>query len=201
MPSSSPTPTEINLNCGSQELNIKFDDGTHFKYPCEYLRIFSPAAEIKAAREKVEFVTVKQDINIERISPIGGYAIQFLFNDNHDTVIYLWKTLYELGVNQEENWNNYVQQIKAKKKAQVFGERKIEILYFATLAQIIDQQHESLVLSDKIRIVNDLLSLLSERGELWEQQLDPNNIEVTINNQFVQVNHIIQDGDEIALTP
>lgn len=104
MLNSSPTPTEINLNRNLRELDITFDDGTHFKYPCEYLRVFSPAAEVKAAREKGEVIVVRRDINIERISHVGGYAVQLVFNDNHDTGVYSWKTLYELGEKQQQNW-------------------------------------------------------------------------------------------------
>ena len=201
MPDSSPVPTEIRLNRSLRELEVTFDDGAHFKYPCEYLRAFSPAAEVKAVRKKGEAVEVRQNINIERVSPVGGYAVQLVFNDGHDTGIYSWKTLYQLGQRQKENWRDYLRQRKTNTKATASGERKIEILYFTTLAHITDNLQESVVLPEKVRTVQDLLARLSKRGELWAQQLDPQGISVTINKQFVALAHEIQDGDEIALVP
>ena len=199
MSNSSPIPVEINLNRPARELDIIFDDGAHFKYPCEYLRVFSPAAEVKAAREKGAATVVKLDINIERISPVGSYAVQLVFNDGHDTGIYSWKTLYVLGESQQKNWASYLKIKKAKQQGE--AAKRVELLYFATLAQIIDQEHESLVLDGDINKVRELLSFLSARGELWAQQLDPDKIKVTINKQFVELDQEIFDGDEIALIP
>lgn len=201
MSKASPAPAEINLNRSTRELEVAFDDGSRFTYPCEYLRVFSPAAEVKAARGKGGFIRVKEDINIERISLVGGYAVQLVFSDNHDTGIYSWKTLYELGEQFQCNWSRYLQWKKTVLWSQGLEERKVEVLYFTTLAQIAHQEREMLVLSNATRTVGDLLSLLSERDKLWAQQLDVDKIKVTINKQFVTLDQDIYDGDEIALVP
>ncbi len=100
-----PLPTEINLHQKSHILAIRFSDAASFEYPCEYLRVFSPAAEVKASRTPV---TGKEQVNIERIEPQGQYAIRLVFDDGHDTGIFSWETLYALGKNKQQNWQNYL---------------------------------------------------------------------------------------------
>ncbi len=196
-----PAAVEVNLSRSVRELKVTFDDGVRFTYPCEYLRVFSPAAEVKAARTKGDFVPVEEAVNIERISPVGGYAIQLVFSDGHDTGIYSWQTLYELGERFRDNWCRYLQWKKTAVRYQGMKDREVEILYFATLAQIVDQERETMVLPDEIRTVRDLLSLLSKRGELWTQQLGADTIKVTVNRKFVALDQDVYDGDEIAFTP
>lgn len=199
--SNPPTVIEINLSRATRELKVSFDDGAQFTYSCEYLRVFSPAAEVKAARAKGDFVHVNEAVNIERISPIGGYAVQLAFSDGHDTGIYSWQTLYELGEQFLDNWRRYLQWKKTAVQHQATEDRKVEILYFATLAQIADQESETMVLPAGVHTVKDLLSLLSERGELWAQQLCTDTVKVTVNRQFAALHQGIDDGDEIAFTP
>ncbi|MFO8025783.1 gamma-butyrobetaine hydroxylase-like domain-containing protein [Thiohalophilus sp.] len=106
-------PTEINLHKASHILEIAFDDGSRFELPTEYLRVYSPSAEVQGhgpGQEKLQIG--KQDVNIERIEQVGHYAVQLYFDDNHDTGIYSWDTLYNLGKNYDELWQQYLDRLK-----------------------------------------------------------------------------------------
>ena len=104
-----PKPTEINLHQASHVLEIAFDDGERFNMSTEYLRVNSPSAEVQGHGPGQEVLQIgKQDVNITKIEQVGNYAIQLFFDDNHDTGIYSWDTLYNLGKNMDENWNNYL---------------------------------------------------------------------------------------------
>lgn len=110
---SNPKPTEINLHKASHILEVAFDDGKRFELPTEYLRVYSPSAEVQGhgpGQEKLQIG--KQDVNIERIEQVGNYAIQLYFDDNHDTGIYSWETLYNLGANHDELWQKYLDRLK-----------------------------------------------------------------------------------------
>jgi len=108
-----PTPTEIALNRKTRTLTVSFDDGASFEMSCEYLRVHSPSAEVQGHGPGQGVLQVgKERVNIERIEPVGNYAIKPVFDDGHDTGIYSWGTLYALGVNQSENWRNYLAQLK-----------------------------------------------------------------------------------------
>lgn len=107
-----PTPTEIILHKRSRTLEVIFDTGEKFILPCEYLRVFSPSAEVRGhgvGNEKL--VTGKEQVNILSIEPVGHYAIKPIFSDGHQSGIYSWKTLYELGCHYLENWNRYLERI------------------------------------------------------------------------------------------
>ncbi|MES9963223.1 MAG: DUF971 domain-containing protein [Candidatus Sedimenticola sp. 20ELBAFRAG] len=107
-------PTELNLHRQSRVLEIKFEDGAHFNLPCEYLRVFSPSAEVQGHGPGQETLQVgKEDVNIEQISPVGNYAVAFHFDDGHNTGIYAWDTLYSLGANHEKNWQDYLARLEA----------------------------------------------------------------------------------------
>lgn len=106
---SDPIPTEINLRQKSRILEIAFDDGERFELPCEYLRVFSTSAEVQAAKERGEIVKGKEEVNITQIEPVGSYAVNLHFDDGHNTGIFSWNTLYELGKNYEKNWQEYLQ--------------------------------------------------------------------------------------------
>lgn len=111
--SNSPKPTEINLHQKSRILEIAFDDGARFNMSCEYLRCFSPSAEVQGHGPGEEVLQKgKENVNIERIEQIGNYAICLHFTDEHNTGIYSWETLYKLGKNQEQNWASYLQRLK-----------------------------------------------------------------------------------------
>lgn len=103
-----PVPTEIQLHQKSRVLEIGFDDGARFRLPVEYLRAFSPAAEARTARQRGDFLAGKESVNITRITPVGSYAVQLHFDDGHETGVYAWKTLYELGRDQDKHWPAYL---------------------------------------------------------------------------------------------
>ncbi len=108
-----PRPTEIQLHQRSRVLEIAFDDGVCFKLPCEYLRVFSPSAEVHGHGPGQQVLQVgKEQVGITAIEPIGNYAIRLMFDDGHDTGIYSWDYLYELGKAQHENWRAYLERLK-----------------------------------------------------------------------------------------
>jgi len=103
------TPTELNLHRQSRVLEISFDDGSHFNFPCEFLRVYSPSAEVQGHGPGEGTLQVgKEDVNIDQIEPVGHYAICLHFDDEHNTGIYSWEYLYNLGKNQEGLWQEYV---------------------------------------------------------------------------------------------
>jgi DUF971 family protein len=109
-----PVPTEINLHRQSRVLELTFDDGSHYNLPCEYLRVFSPSAEVQGhgpGQRKLE--VGKEDVNIERIEPVGNYAVCLHFDDQHNTGIYSWDYLHRLGELHEENWTQYLAELEA----------------------------------------------------------------------------------------
>lgn len=111
---SNPRPTEINLHQKSRVLEITFDDGSHFSLPCEYLRVYSPSAEVRGHGPGQEVLQVgKENVNISAIEPVGNYAVQLYFDDGHHTGIYSWDTLYDLGKHYEEYWKDYLQRLEA----------------------------------------------------------------------------------------
>jgi DUF971 family protein len=113
MESDTPRPTEIRLHQKSRMLELSFSDGKTFKLPCEFLRVFSPSAEVRGHGPGQEVLqTGKKDVEISHIEPTGSYAIQLSFSDGHDTGIYSWELLYEYGLNQEEMWQQYLTRLK-----------------------------------------------------------------------------------------
>ena len=114
MSSNTPRPTDINLHQKSKVLEISFEDGKSFKFSCEFLRVYSPSAEVRGHGPGQEVLQVgKEDVNIEKIEPVGNYAIQLHFDDGHNTGIYSWETLYTMGSNYEELWQEYLDRLKA----------------------------------------------------------------------------------------
>jgi DUF971 family protein len=113
-----PRPTEINLHQVSRVLDLTFDDGRAFSLPVEYLRVFSPSAEVRGHGPGQEVLQVgKREVNISAIEPVGVYAVKFVFTDGHDTGIYSWDYLYELGTKQETNWKSYLARLQAAGKS------------------------------------------------------------------------------------
>ena len=108
-----PHPIEINLHQKSRMLEIRFDDGAQFQMSCEYLRVHSPSAEVQGHGPGQGVLQVdKEDVNIERIEPVGNYAIQIYFDDEHNTGIYSWETLYKLGADMDRNWEEYLDRLR-----------------------------------------------------------------------------------------
>ena len=111
---STPTPTNIVLHQRSRVLEIAFDDGAAFRLPYELLRVYSPSAEVRdhgAGQEILQ--TGKRDIDIVWLEPIGNYALRPQFSDGHDTGIYSWDLLYDLGTRQQTYWNDYLARLQA----------------------------------------------------------------------------------------
>jgi len=109
-----PLPTEIKLHQTSKVLELVFPRGIVFRLPCEFLRVHSPSAEVRGHGPGQETLQVgKRDVTITDLEPIGHYAIRPKFSDGHDTGIYSWDYLYDLGVRQDELWQRYLARIEA----------------------------------------------------------------------------------------
>ena len=109
-----PVPTEIKLHQLSRQLEIAFNNGTRFELPYEFLRVYSPSAEVRGHGPGQEILQVgKKDIAIKGIEPVGSYAVTLTFSDGHDTGIYSWDYLYELGANYVALWGRYVNRMEA----------------------------------------------------------------------------------------
>jgi DUF971 family protein len=108
-----PRPTEIKLHQKSRLLEVAFDDGQRFSLPCEYLRVFSPSAEVRGHGPGQEVLQVgKRDVAITAIEPVGSYAVKLVFSDGHDTGLYSWDYLHELGEKQESSWKSYLARLE-----------------------------------------------------------------------------------------
>ena len=113
MDRNTPRPTEIKLHQKSRILEIAFDDGKRFSLPCEYLRVFSPSAEVRGHGPGQEVLQVgKRDVEIKEIEPVGIYAVKLAFSDGHDTGLYSWEYLHELGEKQESSWKSYLARLE-----------------------------------------------------------------------------------------
>ena len=109
-----PLPTEIKLHQKSRVLEVAFNDGKTFRLPCEFLRVYSPSAEVRGHGPGQEVLqTGKKNVEITRVEPVGHYAVQLTFSDSHDTGIYSWDLLYDYGVRQEEMWRHYLKRMEA----------------------------------------------------------------------------------------
>ena len=107
-----PRPTEIKLHQKSKVLDISFSDCKIFNFPCEFLRVYSPSAEVSGHGPEQEVLqTGKSLVNIHKILPVGNYAIQLYFTDGHNTGLYSWDLLYRYGLNYEQMWQRYLQRM------------------------------------------------------------------------------------------
>ena len=112
--SDTPTPTEIVLHAKSRVLEISFSDGRRFELPYEFLRVYSPSAEVRGHGPGQEVLqTGKKEVDILSLEPVGSYAVQPHFSDGHATGIYSWDYLYELGVNRQAMWHGYLERLKS----------------------------------------------------------------------------------------
>src|SRR5213078_2991837 len=111
---SDPVATEIRLRRASRVLEVSFSDGSRFELPFEYLRVHSPSAEVKGHGPGQEvLVTGKQNVGIRAVEPVGQYAVKLVFDDGHDSGLYTWKYLRELGDKHAENWAKYQARVQA----------------------------------------------------------------------------------------
>jgi len=107
-------PTEIKLHQQSRTLEIAFDDGAAFKLPYEFLRVYSPSAEVSGHGPGQEVLQVgKRDVGVTALEPVGSYAVQINFDDGHDTGLYTWERLYSMGKNQTALWQDYLDRMEA----------------------------------------------------------------------------------------
>ncbi len=107
-------PTRIELDTQARRLTIAFDTGETFTYTCEFLRVHSQSAEVVGHRpEDYRLQVGKEQVACEAITPVGQYGIKIHFDDGHDTGIYTWERLYELGKHYGHYWNEYLKQLKA----------------------------------------------------------------------------------------
>lgn len=199
-----PVPTQINLHQKSRLLVISFNDGQTFELPCEYLRVHSQAAEVKTSDAPV---IGKENVNIEAIEPQGNYAIRISFDDGHDTGIYSWSTLYQLGKHREANWQRYLERLRTHgiqhSSAQDVSDSHVQIslLYFSYLVQKLRKDSESLRMPASIKDVTGLLAWLRKKWQERGYLLADENVRVTVNRQFAEPFTRIEEGDEVAITP
>lgn len=194
-------PTEIHLHAKSRLLRIAFEDGRQFELPCEYLRVFSKAAEVRTLGEPV---TGKECVNITRIEPQGQYAIRLVFDDGHDTGIYSWDTLYALGQHRERNWAGYLERLAAlgyRRQEPEEGEKRVTLFYFSWLAKKLRKEAESVQLPAGIADVDSLLAWLGRRRQGAAPLFDRQRVRVTVNKQFAEGFTRLQNGDEIGIVP
>ena len=112
--SDTPTPTEIKLHQKSRLMEIAFSDGRSFSLPFEFLRVFSPSAEVRGHGPGQEVLQAgKREVDIVSLDPVGSYAVQPTFSDGHATGIFSWDYLYSLGTDQERLWADYLQKLAA----------------------------------------------------------------------------------------
>ena len=105
-------PTEIKLHQKSRVMEIAFSDGAGFRLSYEYLRVYSPSAEVRGHGPGQEVLqTGKREVEIRALEAVGSYAVQPIFSDGHSTGIYSWDYLYELGQNQDRRWREYLDKL------------------------------------------------------------------------------------------
>lgn len=103
-----PHPLQVTLRKAARVLEVSFDDGKAFSLPLEYLRTHSPSAEVQGHGGPMALVLGKENVGVTRVEPIGQYAVRLVFDDGHDSGLFTWKYLYELGVEQPRRWADYV---------------------------------------------------------------------------------------------
>ena len=113
MTADTPAPSAIRMHRKSRVLEVAWDDGTAFRLPCEYLRVFSPSAEVQGHGPGQAVLLIgKEKVNISAIEPVGHYAIKLIFDDKHDSGLFSWSYLHWLGANYDENWATYLERLE-----------------------------------------------------------------------------------------
>ena len=104
-----PRPVSINLKKKSRLLNIDFDDDSSFELSCELLRVYSPSAEVRGHGPGQEILQLgKENVSINEVEQVGNYAVKLVFDDGHDSGIYTWDFLYDLGAKRDDYWKSYL---------------------------------------------------------------------------------------------
>lgn len=108
-----PDPTEVVVHQKSRVLEIAFSDGLRFELPCEFLRVYSPSAEVRGhGPGQAVLQTGKQAVTITALRPVGHYGVCPVFSDGHDSGIFTWDYLYELGIHRDRMWSDYLQKLE-----------------------------------------------------------------------------------------
>lgn len=204
--SSHVTALDIQLHQKSRLLGIAFSNGETFEYSCEYLRVKSHAAEVRTLGRPE---TGKEGVNITAIEQQGSYAIRIIFDDGHDTGIYSWDYLYDLGKNLDKYWQDYLQELDAigykrneNDRGQLEGQKvRIRLLYFVQLPDVFGMEEEEVELPDEVTNIQKLLEWLRERSKQYDDLLKDDLVTVTINKQFTESFTILENGDEVAIVP
>ncbi len=111
-----PWPTELRLNSDKSALTVTFEGGTSFELSAEFLRVHSPSAEVQGhSPAERRLVTGKRNVKISKLEPVGHYAVRIVFDDRHDTGIFTWSYLYELGRTMDAKWAAYLEELAAKR--------------------------------------------------------------------------------------
>ncbi|MGI9384310.1 MAG: gamma-butyrobetaine hydroxylase-like domain-containing protein [Methyloligellaceae bacterium] len=108
-------PVEIRLNKDKNALTVRFEDGKDFDYTAEFLRVMSPSAEVQGhSPEQRQTVPGKRHVLVRNLEQIGNYAVKIAFDDGHDTGLFSWSYLYELGEAYEARWSDYLSELETK---------------------------------------------------------------------------------------
>jgi DUF971 family protein/molybdopterin converting factor small subunit len=182
-------------------LEISFADGVRFKFPYEYLRVYSPSARDQGP------VHGKAMVNIATIEPQGQEALLLAFDDGHFDS-YSWPLLHALGQAHEKNWTAYLQRLTDAKLTRYDGRDmgpdatlNVTVLYFIQLAQISGTDKENMKLPVAVTNVQTLLAWLRKRGPAWAEAFEDNRVQVTVNKQFAESFTLIEAQDEVAIIP
>jgi DUF971 family protein/molybdopterin converting factor small subunit len=196
--SETPAPTGINFHQKSRVLKIGFADGASFNLPCEYLRVYSPAAQGQGP------VHGKAMVNLASIEPQGQEALLLAFDDEHCDS-YSWPLLHALGQAYEKNWDVYLQRLMDAELTRSDGRDagpnatlSITIFYFIQLAEISGKDKENLLIPVTVTNVQSLLTWLRKR---WAEAFKDNQVQVTVNKQFAELFTLIETQDEVAIVP
>ncbi len=196
-------PREIKLHQRTRTLELSFNDGSHHMLSAEYLRVYSPAADNRVDLDRGVMATGKEQVAITKVTPMGNYAIRLTFSDGHSGGVYSWRNLYELGAQQEANWQAYLDWLEKKglKRKIDSGGGTIKIVYFAKLVDRLGRDSEDADLPASVTDVGSLLAWLRRRGGDWDKFLKDDAVKVTINREFVTLASPLTSGDEVAIVP
>ena len=107
------TPSSIRLHRKSRLLEVGYADGTRYELPCEYLRVYSPSAEVRGhSGGETVLVPGKRNVAIDKVEPVGSYAVRLTFDDGHNTGLYTWAYLHELGTTHAARWQQYLERLQ-----------------------------------------------------------------------------------------
>ena len=116
MSAARPWPTELRLSKDKATFTVAFDTGESFALAAEYLRVESPSAEVQGhGTDSKQIVAGKRRVKVERLEPVGNYAVRIVFDDGHDTGLFSWDYLHELGRNREQKWSAYLSALRSRK--------------------------------------------------------------------------------------